>query len=270
MSNPQGKSSERSSKNEAPTQLKATGSRSMSPPPVQLSADPIQRETGDDPVGPGYYAAGQTSREIGFALRHPIAAFAIGSVSSGSLNISTNAVRFSTNDLGLQENDAHEGSEVNAFRHTLWQSEITQEYGADIAQEVGNAHEADPFAIGGDRRNTTTFDTLNAADTSCDLRNNEIGRAIGTANNEAEMQPLALRVLEHFRSEGLWVAQETEDGKFSIVQRRLPLAQYNEARERILQLNNNGFDSVQQGARDEAARQELERMRIRDQFGPKF
>jgi hypothetical protein len=33
------------------------------------------------------------------------------------------------------------GSEVNAFRHVLWQSTITRLFGENVAEEVGNSHE---------------------------------------------------------------------------------------------------------------------------------
>lgn len=256
---------------DSPAQLQAETEavgRSMAPPAFSLSSEPIQRT--EDPVGPGYYAAGQTTREIGFALRHPIVAMAIGSVSPGSTNISTNAVRFSTNDLGLQDDDSREGTEVNAFRHALWQSEITQEYGADIAHQVGNAHEANPFAISGDNASRMNFPSLAEADQACDLRNNIIGRSIGTSNDQAEMNVLALRVLEYFHTTGLWVAVRQENGTYNTVQRRMADDQYEEARERLLMLNANGFDPAQQAARDAEARRQLEQLQIREQFGPKW
>ena len=241
-------------------------------PAFALTAAPAQLKTegGEDPVGPGYYAAGQTTREWGFALRHPIAALAIGSVSKGSTNISTNAVRFSTNDLGLKESKSHEGSEVNAFRHTLWQAEISNEYGDDIAHQAGNAHEADPFAIGGDKRSTTSFKSEAKADESCDLRNNEIGRSIGNSDDPKEMNVLALKVLEYYHNTGLWVVTPQKDGTFTIAQQRIDDTRYKEAKTRLEQLNVNGFDAQQQGVRDEAARKELERMQQRDLRGPKF
>lgn len=242
--------------------------QAMSPPVFQLQTAPIQRE--GDPVGPGHYAASQNTRTIGFALRHPWAAMAIGSVSSGSTNISTNAVRFSTNDLGLSENASHEGSQVNAFRHTLWQAEITNQYGADIAHEVGNAHETNPFAISGANASKREFDTLSQADEACDLRNNIIGRSLGNHDSPAAMNVAALAVLDYFHTTGLWVAQRNDAGKFVISQQLIPEDQYQEARRRLLALNANGFDAAQQGARDEAARRELERQVQRDMRGPKF
>ena len=220
-----------------------------------------------DPVGPGYYAAGQTTREIGFALRHPLIAIAIGSVSPGSLNISTNAARFSTNDLGLEETDSHEGSEVNAFRHTLWQAEITEDYGEQIAHEVGNAHEANPFAISGANRNTTNFSSESEADQSADLRNNEIGRSIGTTDNPVAMNELALQVLDYFHAHGLWVAEEQPDGTWSVVQRRISDERYTEAHRRLLELNEYGYAPDQWNERQQA--EEARQRELMERLGRK-
>lgn len=244
-----------------------TQSEGKNPPQLDMQAGATAQKTAD-PVGAGYYAAGQTTREIGFALRHPIIAAEIGAVSSGSTNISTNAARFATNDLGLQENASREGTEVNAFRHTLWQSQIATNYGDQIAHEVGNAHEADPFAINGANRNTTTFATRALADQSCDLRNNEIGRSLGDSSDPRQMNALALRVLDYFHSTGLWVAERQGNGTWQITQRRLPDDRYQVARARLLQLNANGFDPTQQAARDERAREEMERLQMQMMMMP--
>ena len=37
------------------------------------------------------------------------------------------------------------GSEKGAFRHTIWQAKIASKYGKNIAKQVGNAHENDPY-----------------------------------------------------------------------------------------------------------------------------
>ena len=207
-----------------------------------------------DPMGPGYYAAGEKTREIGFFLRHPIKALQIGEVKSGSTNISTNAVRFATNDLGLKETDSHEGSEVNAFRHTLWQAEITERFGSQIAHEVGNAHEDDPFAISGERHNDTVFDSESQADQAVDLHNNEIGRRIGESKPGAKMNELAHSVLEEFHNQGLWVSEQGPDGKWHITQRKLPDEAYQTAKNRLAALNENGFDDKQEADRDKKGR----------------
>lgn len=201
--------------------------------------------------GPGYYGAASKTREFGFAFRHPVIASQIGDFEHGSTNISTNAIRFSTNDLGLKENSQHEGSETNAFRHVLWQAEITKRFGEQIAHEVGNAHEDNPYAIAGKERQKHTFDSLLEADQSADLRNNEIGRSLGLgASKGGKMNELALKVLEEFHTNGLWVAERGADNKWHLVRSKLSDAAYNEAKTRLQQLNENGFDPTQQAEHD--------------------
>ncbi len=83
-----------------------------------------------------------TLKTISFGLRHPIISLQIGKVKPGvgNTNISTNASRFA-NAFDFEDNDAQEGSEVNAFRHTFWISIITSKWGENIGLQAGNAHE---------------------------------------------------------------------------------------------------------------------------------
>ena len=230
--------------------------------------DPTGMEP-EDPIGPGYYAATTNSRTIGFALRHPIAALSIGTPSKGSTNISTNSVRFSTR-IGLNENAQKEGSQVNAYRHTLWQAEITNQFGSGIAKEVGNAHESNPFAATGGNLKTT-FNTLAKADETVDLLNNIIGRSIGEANSGANMQELAMKTLDHFKENGLWTATAItdKDGNttgWSISQTKLSKEQYNNAKGIIQGLNAKGFTQQEQQTRDAKAQKEIEHLNR----GPKW
>lgn len=202
-----------------------------------------KQEVHTDPAG--HYAARKRSREFGFAVRHPSAALGIGQFKSGSQNISTNAVRFATNDLGLKENDSKEGSEVNAYRHALWQAEITEEYGSQIAHEAGNAHEDNPFLIHDSNRTIISFQTSAEADSSADLRNNEIGRAIGSKNSDKPMDEIAIAVIDYFHTEGLWVVEEQENGTWLVIQRKISDKEYKTARSRLLELNETGYDEEQ-------------------------
>ena len=107
--------------------------------------DPTGREPEEPGPGTGHYSASINSRYVGFGLRHPIAAMRIGfGVTKGDSDISTNATRFATRGevlYGSKRGQTDEGSENGAFRHTLWQSTITSEFGSKIAKEAGNAHE---------------------------------------------------------------------------------------------------------------------------------
>ena len=170
--------------------------------PVRL-IDP-DGQAPEDPIGPGYYSASINSRYIGFGLRHPIASMRIGfGVTKGATDISTNATRFATRGevlYGSKRGQIDEGSENGAFRHTLWQSSITSEFGSKTAKEAGNAHEENPFVSLKDR----SFKSMADADQTVDLLNNIIGRGIGEANKGAGMDHLANLVLDEFKNNGLY------------------------------------------------------------------
>jgi RHS repeat-associated protein len=204
-----------------------------------------------DPAGPGYYAAGMNTRTIGFILRHPIMAASIGSFSKGSTNISTNTVRFSTR-LGLHENDAREGSQVNAYRHTLWQATITNKYGESAAKQIGNAHEENPFA-NLSQRTFTGKGALARADQTIDLLNNQIGRQIGKDNPNATPQELATKVLEYQYNTGLYTATVNKDGSVNVSQTKITTEQYTNGLEILKTVNNNGFTPAEQQKADQDA-----------------
>ncbi|MES2862780.1 MAG: SpvB/TcaC N-terminal domain-containing protein [Bacteroidota bacterium] len=219
--------------------------------PINL-IDPDGRAPGD-PVGPGYYAACNTSRTVGFGLRHPIIAFSIGYVRHNSTNISTNSARFAIN-TGLPENASNEGSHINAFRHALWQAEITGNYGSDVAKQVGNAHEENPYAATGSNLKTT-FATMAEADQTIDLLNNQIGRKIGEENKGKSMEDKSLAVLDHFGNNGLWTAfpNTDKDGKiisYSISRTVLTDEQYLTAKSVLSTTNSNGYTPEQKASRD--------------------
>ena len=151
--------------------------------------------------------------EILFGLSHPLITSRIGiGVTKGAVNINTNATRFATRGeilYGSIPNEQEErGSENGAFRHTLWQAQITSEYGSDIAKQVGDAHEDNPYIDMGQ----TFFANINDADKSVDLHNNIIGRAIGENNKGAKMDKNAISVLKVYMKEGLYQAKKIKGG----------------------------------------------------------
>ena len=215
---------------------------------IPLGAEPGAGIIDDIIIIDGYPNSATQSTEARtawFIIRHPIAAAKIGEVvpNEGNTNISTNSARFSTNDLGLEENDDHEGSQVNAFRHTLWQATITKQFGTNIALTIGNAHEEHPYdALRGiEDFNKVRYTTLSLADEAVDLLNNKIGREIGSNVNSSDMKNIALEVLDYYHEEGLWVVEEQSDGNYAIVQEKLSDEQYKEAYDRLIILDSNGF-----------------------------
>jgi RHS repeat-associated protein len=235
--------------------------------PIRL-VDPDGAAPGDPP-GPGYYSASINSRYIGFGLRHPFASLRIGfGVTKGASDISTNATRFATRGevlYGSKRGQTDEGSENGAFRHTLWQSTITSEFGSKTAKEAGNAHEENPFAD----LKVRSYGKLADADQTVDLLNNIIGRSIGEANKGASMGDLANLVLDEFKNNGLYTASKDKDGNWNISRTKLSTDKYNQLKEIYKGLNENGRTSSEQSTVDKAA-QEAAKARAEAMKGPEF
>jgi hypothetical protein len=188
----------------------------------------------------------QKMQERLFAARHPIAAWDIGLFEKGATNITTNSIRFSTqgisaiNPLGVLDSSRTEGSQVNAFRHTLWQSAISAKYGENIATKVGDAHETYRTLDLGVRQ----FKTLNEADQTIDLLNNIIGRRIGSENKNTSMKVQAQRVLDQFHKDGLYVAKDNPSG-VEVVKERITDEQHSYMSRVFERGDNNGFSPDQ-------------------------
>jgi hypothetical protein len=71
--------------------------------------------------------------------------------------------------------------------------------------------------------------------------NNEIGRRIGAENPKANMKDLAIKTLDEFHNNGLWVAKKQDNGKYKIVQEKLSDDQHKKALDRLEQLDNDGY-----------------------------
>ena len=210
-----------------------------------------------DPPGPGYYRARINFKYIGFGLRNPLAATKIGfGVNKGATDISTNATRFATRGeilYGSARKQEDRGSENGAFRHTLWQATITSEFGSRVALEAGNAHEKDPFT----NLSVRTFSSLDDADQTVDLLNNQIGRRIGSQNKNVNMKDLALQVLEEFKNNGLYTATE-KDKVWTVKKTKLSNEKYKQLQSLFNSLNENGRTPMEQKNADAKAKRELE------------
>ncbi|MBD2799925.1 hypothetical protein ID854_05505 [Xenorhabdus sp. M] len=210
------------------------------------------------------YSKLPTEEEIRFVLSHPIAAKAIGEFKRGEKNITTNAIRFSTQGRGdyilapkFRAIFEARGSEVNAFRHVVWISTIAAQYGEEIAQHIGNAHEGlwgkmpEKFYKKVDL-NKRVFDDMEQADSAVDILNNQIARELGAKSDSKSMKQLSLRALDHFYHHGLYVFTNYEfdlenndenDVNYSIEigKRKITDKKYNYMRDLFNQLDDNGM-----------------------------
>ncbi|MBN8567806.1 MAG: RHS repeat-associated core domain-containing protein [Flavobacteriales bacterium] len=232
-----------------------------------LSTDPLQLQfpfmspfiyAADDPIsmidedgkGPKP-STGATLRTGIFFITHFPTAHAIGRYSKGADNISTVSQRFAGRLGFTEEKDiAERGNEVNAFRHVLWQAEITARFGATVAKEAGDAHEGNPNAL----PIKSFYTNLDDADEAVDLMNNIIGRQIGKATEGLDTKFRAFVVLSHFKESGLWTATPIiEKNKvigYSVSLTKLTVDQFDYAKTVIDGLNSKGRTSEEQDAKD--------------------
>lgn len=188
--------------------------------------------------------------EIEFGIRHPRIALLIGSVSKNpeailNPNISTIASTFQLN-LFNNRQFGGEGGVGNAFRHTLWQAIITNRFGKNIATQVGNSHETG-FKIDFSKRENIS---LNKADEMIDQLNNKIGREIAIKNPNSDNKKLAINVLNYYLKEGLYQAEKNNSSNtYNVVKKKLPITVYNNAINKIGQLDATGAGPVMQQER---------------------
>jgi len=200
--------------------------------------------------GPAWFRTGL------FAISHPIAAYNIGKYERGSTNISTNSTRFATRGEvleGSKNGQEDRGSQNGALRHTLWQATITTKYGSEIAKQAGDAHEENPSSSTGPQ----IVGNLDAADERADLSNNIIGRQIGEANPDLGMKDLALKVLETFKTDGLYTATKIKTGTsqkgeaYVITRTKISDEQYDKLKNIYNNLIDNGRTQSEQNKIDE-------------------
>ncbi|HMM05040.1 hypothetical protein [Dysgonomonas sp.] len=139
-----------------------------------------------------------------------------------------------------------EGSYTNAFRHTLWQAKITSSFNSDIARAAGNAHEKNPYTNTDWNFNAVLFTDINKVDEMVDIMNNIIGRSIGGESSDMDMKDLSSKILDHFKVNGLWAANEVKNEKgevigYKISRTQLTQTQYESAKRNLDILDNDGF-----------------------------
>jgi hypothetical protein len=232
---------------------------------LDLSKEALNESVPDIAKNTGPLISATLLKEAWFFISHLAAGagYDIGYYKYGTNNISTVATRFATRKYILKEQPASfegEGTEVNAFRHVLWQSYITNKYGYDMALQAGNAHEKNPDADITQRR----FKSLKEADQIIDLLNNRLGRRIGeTANKNTVMNTMAIMVLDAFYKDGFYTAREEKsaDGKvlsYYIDRTTITEEQYQQLKEFYGKLNQYARTAEEQEKKDWEDKEKLE------------
>ncbi|ASK26701.1 DUF6973 domain-containing protein [Neisseria chenwenguii] len=176
-----------------------------------------------------------------FVVNHPVAAKAIGVETKRGVNISSNAARLAER-TGLDDkaNGDGRGTQVNAVRHTLWQAAISSRFDSIVAERAGNAYLSDMEV----REGKTDYYSRYAADQAVDIRNNRIGRSIGSGKPNADMKTLTNAVLFYYHKIGLWTASSVQSGGrkvWRIRQSKLSAPVYRQAVKNIEPLSADGM-----------------------------
>lgn len=208
---------------------------------------------GDDQSTTRTQAASDIQRytaQSGVAMRHPVAASRVGSVERGGTNISSVSGRIARHVAENGNMSVDLGSERNAFRHTLWQATITNEFNFEIADRIGNAHEGIKLLQSGEVDfSQPLVQDRETADEVVDFLNNRIGRQVAAdLGEDATQLDIAREVLRVQRNEGLWSFNEADDGTISISRNRISEEQFNTAMERLNTLDENGFNEADRRA----------------------
>ena len=95
------------------------------------------------------------------------------------------------------------------------------------------------------REGKTDYFSRLAADQAVDIRNNRIGRSIGSGKPQADMKTLAQAVLFYYKQVGLWTAAQVKGGSgrkvWRISQNKLSDAEYRRALNNLEVLNSDGM-----------------------------
>ena len=167
-------------------------------------------------------------------------AYDVGFIHPKFKNISSNAHRFAKRVEGVKainkDNNEHP-SEINALRHTLWQSAITAAYGSGVATIIGNNHEPNPQMDLSVRK----YKDEEMADSAVDLLNNSIGRRIGEQNKGKTIKELSTKVLDEYYNNGLYTLKYSDDGCWHIVKSKLTDEYYAKLKYIYNLADKNGF-----------------------------
>lgn len=195
-------------------------------PYTYCAGDPVNLVDPDGLYCQTSYPNSSRKKTISWSVLHPIIAYKIGTPDSSRDSISKTASNFTINVSNAANFNEYkkeeEGGLGNAFRHVLWQALITREFGEEIAKEVGFIHE----------------DNNKSLDSQVDIRNNAIGRKIGSVNKNSSNKSMAIIVIKEFYKNGFWTYNMDNE----IERTKLSEAQYKKALEEIQKKGNNGLN----------------------------
>ncbi|GIV45091.1 MAG: hypothetical protein KatS3mg035_2214 [Bacteroidia bacterium] len=190
--------------------------------------------------------------QIGVSLIYPSASMQVGEFKSYSKNISSISSRLARK-IALNGNmSVGIGSERNALRHVLWQAIITQKFGREIAEKIGNAHEGIKYAQSAYVDfNLPLVQDKYVADEIVDFLNNSIGREIGeNLDKNLSSIEIAKIVLEYQKNNGFWVVNEI-DGKLKIEKVKITQEQYEQGLKNLENLDEYGFNEEERKKMEE-------------------
>ena len=129
------------------------------------------------------------------------------------------------------------GAIRGAYRHALWQGDITSRLSAEAAERIGNCHERNrPFDP-----NQIFFDTLDDADSAVDQHNNAIGRFIAIKYKHLSAKQRAFKYLEYALTEGLYTAKRTPYGNYKISKAPMDRETFKKIYYNTIFLDDNGL-----------------------------
>ncbi len=168
------------------------------------------------------------SKTVGYGMLHPYNTICTGLPYDGySFNISSRSSNFACNISNALFPFDKKSKNIyrNTLRHAIWQAILTNTFGIWHAERIGNSHE-----------NSGSFDT-EPIDTEVDKLNNIIGRNIAFENQGLDNKTLVRYILDEFRDNGLWVANDD----YGVQKIKLTQEQYDNAIQVLEQLDNNGL-----------------------------
>ena len=223
--------------------------------PVVL-VDPNGMEIHDPPYTylPVVYAIPNIIEKYGYSSSVKQAGYFMGNTANANYiknNLNVVATNFQINigrAIGRRENI--EGSPQNAIRHSLWNALMARDLGDDQATRAANSHETGwSWNLNSSKRSftykigdqTSYNEAFINADNVADLLNNEIGRAIGLNNHDADNKTLASLIMKEYYTNGLYTTR-VDNGSVVVEKTRISKEQYVAAMKEISKKGNNGLN----------------------------